>query len=236
MLCYPIFEFFDDTKDIKYIVVNTLDRTEEYALERELQASFEKFRGLFAKNITAAALYEPVYSNEKVISFSRLEINSEWERLVGSSVTNVTTKEPYFSPWVKALSNKKPSFFSNWYIKESDVYISGCVFHMSSEYICVIATDATYVVQLRKNERILLEQLQKNVSNIHSLNEGIRHPLAEMKSLLAEEEHLLADAVEQQIASISIFSDQFEKGLISSEKIEQHLLKFYQLYNENTTT
>ena len=231
--CYPIFESFDERKDIRYIVIDTLDRTKEYEFERELQASLEKFRAFFEKDIIAAALYEPFYSNEKLIKFARLEMNSEWERLVGSSGEHVTEEEPYFLVWVEASNSKKPKFFRNWYIKKSNAYISGCIFYIASEYICVIATDATYVVQLHKNERMLLRQIQTNLSSIYSLNVGIRRPLAEMKTLLAEEEHLFVEAIEKQINSISIFSDQFEKNLISSEKVQQHLMKFYQLNNED---
>jgi len=226
--CYPIFESFDETKDIRYIVIDTLDRTKEYECERELQDSLKKFRVFFEKDIIAAALYEPVYSNEKVIRFSRLEMNSEWERLLRSSGEQVTEEESYFFVWEEAASSKKPRFFRNWYIKEANVYISGCVFYIASEYICVIATDATYVMQLHKNERMLLGQIQTNLSSIYSLNVGIRRPLAEMKNLLAEEEHLFVEAIENQINSISMFSDQFEKNLISSEKVQQHLMKFYQ--------
>ena len=228
--CYPT---FNENEDVQEIIVHFIDRTEERALERELENSLRQFKSLFEQDIVAIGLYEPVYDNGNVTSFRYLDINSEYERLTGISRDNLSNKKmtkenPYFVPWYQVISEKKSIHFQNWNPYGGNKYLSGYLFLFggSREYLCVTARDTTHIVRLRKNEQMLVEQINANIKKLNALNTEMRQPLYEIQELLAnEEDSAYLSIIKEQLNIIIMCIDELERGFIKSEKIQLYLMK-----------
>jgi PAS domain-containing protein len=227
MMCYPI---FDESGNGKYIAYHAIDRTEEVILEKTLQNSFSQFKAFFEHDSIAIALYEPLHSNETLIGFSFIEINSEYQRLTGRSHENVagekaTEKEPHFSEWTEIFTSKKPMRFDNWHSKETNKYLSGHIFPYgnSRKYLCVVAMDKTHLVQLRESEQVLLKQIENNLQKLSAANIAMKHSLSEFKTLVEKEEIPFLPEIKDQLDVISVFTDQVEHKFIESEKVQRYL-------------
>jgi len=229
-LSYPT---FDENDELKEIVFHYIDRTEERAWERELENSLAQFKAFFEQDIAAIGIYEAVYDNGNVTSFRYIDINSEYERLIGVSRDdllnyNITKNKPYFEPWCQVLSEKKPLHFQNWYSSKGNKYLSGYVFlfDASRKYLCVTALDTTHIVRLRKNKQMLLEQINANFHKLNALNIEVRQPLCEIQEVLAnEEDGVYPSIIKEQLNVIITCIDELERGFITSEKIQMHLMK-----------
>ena len=227
-LCYPT---FDENDALKEIMFHYVDRTEERAWEREIEKSLTQFRSFFEQDIVITALYEAVYDNGNVTSFRYIDINSEYERLIGASRDEVldakiTPNEPYFESFCKVLSEKKPLHFQNWYSSRGNKYLSGDVFLFDTtrEYLCVTAIDTTH--RLQKNKQMLLEQINANLQKLSALNTEMRQPLYEVQETLANEEDCMyLSLIKEQINAIIRSIDELERGFIKSEKIQTYLMK-----------
>jgi PAS domain-containing protein len=229
-LSYPT---FDENDALKELVFHYVDRTEERAWERELESSLVQFKSFFEQDIVAIGLYEAVYDNENVISFHYIDINSEYERLIGISRdellnVKITTNKPYFNVLCQVLSEKKAIQFQNWYSNKGNKYLSGYVFlfDASHEYLCVTAIDMTHIMRLQKNKQMLLKQINANFHKLSALNTEMRQPLYEMQEVLAnEEDSVYTSIIKEQLNVIITSIDELERGFIKSEKIQMYLMR-----------
>jgi len=229
-LCYPT---FDERDALKEIIFHYVDRTEERAWERELENSLAQFKAFFERDIVAIGLYEAVYDDGNVTYFRCIDINSEFERLIGvprDDILNykITNNEPYFKAWCQSLTEKKPLHFKNWYPSRGDKYLSGDVFLFDAlhEFICIVAIDTTHIVRLQKNKQMLLEQINANFQKLSALNIEMKQPLYEIQKTLAnEEESVYLSLIKTQLSAIIASIDELEQGFIKSEKIQVYLMK-----------
>jgi len=229
-LCYPT---FNENDELQEIIFHYVDRTEERAWERELENSLAQFKSFFEQDIVAIGLYEAVHDNENVTNFRYIDINSEYERLIGISRdellnVKITTDKSYFEPFCQVLNEKKPLYFQNWYSSKGNKYLSGYVFlfDASREYLCVTAIDTTHIVRLFKNKQMLLKQINANLHKLSALNTEVRQPLYEIQEVLANEEgDMYHSIIKEQLNIIITCIDELERGFIKSEKIQMYLMK-----------
>jgi len=229
-LSYPT---FDENDALKEIVFHCIDHTEERAWERELENSLSQFRAFFDQDIVAIGIYEPVYDNGNVTGFRYIDINSEFERLVGISRNDVLSvkispNKTYFEFLRQVLIEKKPLHFQNWYSSRENKYLSGDIFLFDAfhEYLCITAIDTTHIVRLLNNKQKLLEQINANFHKLSAMNTEMRQPVYEIQDIIGnDEDNVYPPLLKSQLNAILTSIDNLERGFIKSEKIQTYLMK-----------
>ncbi len=91
----------------------------------------------------------------------------------------------------------------------------------------VLLEDVTTMVELRKQQRETLGQIERNLEHFAILNDEIRNPLMVILGYTELDEGIYADRIYQQIATINELVQRLDQRWLESEKVREFLRKHH---------
>ena len=92
-------------------------------------------------------------------------------------------------------------------------------------------TDITDIVQLRKDQKENLEQIEKNLEQLAILNDEIRNPLALIVGLVDLQEGEYRDQILEQADVIDKLINRLDQRWLESSKIHEFLRTHMEFYS-----
>ncbi|WFN34077.1 PAS domain-containing protein [Methanogenium sp. S4BF] len=91
----------------------------------------------------------------------------------------------------------------------------------------VLLEDVTGIVELRRQQRETLEQIERNLEHLAILNDEIRNPLMVILGYTELDEGVYADRIYEQIATINELVRRLDQRWLESEKVREFLRKHH---------
>ncbi len=167
--------------------------TIQQRMEKALVSSENKFRLLFDRMQSAAAVFEPVFDSKlKLLRYRFIDVNSRYEVFSGISRTNILNRfieDVYpddYGSWQNLL-RKVSSIGSNgtleFHNKSTDKYFSCCAFRPDDkiDYFCVMFNDITSLKQTQNALTAAKEKAEESdrlkSAFLSNMSHEIRTPL-----------------------------------------------------------
>jgi len=232
---YPV---FDENKNLTGAVESVLDISRRKKAEKALEISEKQYRELFSTMSSGFVLHELITdSSGNPCDFRFLEINPAFEKMTGLDASVIKGRTffeifPYENKDILkiyagvALSGE-PAEFTD-YNRLFDRYYNIYSYSPSVGRFASIFTDITDLINLRKDQKRSLEQIEKNFEQLAILNDEIRNPLQAIIGYVMLEEFSYTDKIIEQAAVIDKLVNRLDKRWLESEKIRDFLRKHYQ--------
>ena len=238
---YPV---FDNSGKIKGAVESILDITEKKKTEDALKESEKQYLELF-KTMTNAFAYHEIITceNGDPVDFRYLRVNPAYEKMTGIKSSEIIGKRylEYFPHGRKtiierfgniALNGGDDSFVD--YNPVLNQYHSIYIYSPKKGTIAAIYSDITALVELRKEQKVSLEQINRNFEELAILNDEIRNPLQVIKGYVLLEDFAYSKEILAQIDTIDKLVNRLDRRWLESNKIREFLKKHYDFdHSEN---
>lgn len=215
------------------------DMTSRRLMEDTLRRSERKFRGIFENAI------EGMFQTTLTGSF--LNVNASFARMLGYEnpeelvriVPDVNLLYPHIEDRIQLLrildeQESVEQMQIELMHRSGDKRWIRINAHLVSDeagqYIEGSASDITDEIRLKKvieEREQLLEQIQRNMAELATLNDGIRNPLTIIETMLDIRPATCHDEVHRQVARIDAMVTQLDRRWCESEKVLSYLCKHY---------
>jgi PAS domain S-box-containing protein len=205
------------------------------ATEQALRESEERFRKIFEYGAIGIAIVGPDhrfirvndgyckmlgYTEEEMLQIDILEITYPEDRqsdiynikrLVAGEIPVYATENRYI---------KKDGTIAWTSIRTSTI----CNQDGQLIFFIVFASDITEQKKMQENEKIALQQIERNLEQLATLNDQIRNPLSVIVALLTLQERTkTTDQIMEAVRSIDDLVKRLDKGWEESEKVREFL-------------
>jgi PAS domain S-box-containing protein len=234
VLAYPV---FDDNGEVIGAVESSLNITKRKNAEKALQISEMEYKELFSTMTNGFVLHELITDNNgEPADYRFLKVNKAFENMTGLSAEQIKgrTMLEVFPDSGKYLIKRYgrvamtgiPDEFNNYnpYLNRHYHVYSYCP---KIGHFAAIFTEITELMELKKQQKNSLEQIEKNLEDLAILNDEIRNPLQAIIGYVTLEEREYTDRILSQAKVIDRLVNRLDKGWLESEKIRDFLRKHY---------
>ncbi|ADN36253.1 putative PAS/PAC sensor protein [Methanolacinia petrolearia DSM 11571] len=231
---YPV---FNSSGKVKGAVESILDITERKKTEDALKESERQYLELFTTMTNAFAYHEVITDgNGNPSDFRYLRVNPAFEKMTGIKSSEIIGKRylEYFPGGRKtiierfgniALNGGDDSFVD--YNPALNQYHSIYIYSPKRGTFAAIYSDITDLVKLKKEQKVSLEQINRNFEDLAILNDEIRNPLQVIKGYVLLEDFAYSKEILAQIDTIDKLVNRLDKRWLESNKIREFLKKHY---------
>lgn len=228
---------YDSNGNLTGAVESILDITRPKKIETALMEREKQYQKLFTTMTNAFSLQEIITDKSgKAIDYRFLEVNPAFEKMAEVKAEDITGKtflEVF--PMIKkeviekyagvALTGEPVSFtdYNPLVKKHLNIY----AYSPHKGQFATIFTDITDVVRLKSEQKVSLEQINKNYEQLAILNDEIRNPLQAIMGYITLEDSKYKDKVISQVKIIDKLVNQLDKRWLESDKIRDFLRKHY---------
>ncbi|WP_317137869.1 PAS domain S-box protein [Methanochimaera problematica] len=231
---YPV---YDNCGNITGAVESILDITRRKNTEIALQTREKQYKELFTTMTNAFALHEIITDDQNVpVDYRFLEVNPAFEEMSGIKAADITGRTflEVFPMGRKgmidkyshvALTGESVSFtdYNPVFEKHHNIY----AYSPRKGQFATVFTDITDVVKLKNEQKISLDQINKNLEELAILNDEIRNPLQAIMGYIMLEDFKYSEKVISQIEIIDKLVNRLDQRWLESEKIRDFLRKHY---------
>ncbi|GAB7015140.1 PAS domain-containing protein [Methanogenium cariaci] len=223
----------DDTRVLTGIVVTALDVTARETAATALRTSERQYRDLFIGMNTGFALIRM----EECGDIRFLTVNPAFARITEIQPENAADglvevvvpgggeiAEMIFQRVRENHAHEPLEFHSDNLGR--DLRITAFPTAKENE-AGVLLEDVTSIVELRRQQRGTLEQIEQNLEHLAILNDEIRNPLMVILGYTELDEGIYADRIYEQISSINELVRRLDQGWLESEKVREFLRKHH---------
>lgn len=93
--------------------------------------------------------------------------------------------------------------------------------------VVIVGRDITRVLEMEKEQRVALDQIEENLAKLATLNDHIRNPLMVISAYTEMDESEHAMVIMNQIGEIDEIINSLDRGFLESEKIREFLRKHH---------
>lgn len=93
--------------------------------------------------------------------------------------------------------------------------------------VLLVGRDITRVLQMEREQRVALDQIEENLANLATLNDHIRNPLMVISGYTEMDASDHALVIMDQIGEIDAIINSLDRGFLESEKIREFLRKHH---------
>lgn len=229
-------------REIYTTIETMLHKHRALEAERELRVSEDRYQQLFSTMTNGFALHKIILDTDgKAVDFQYLEVNPAYEKLVGRSSAELvghTVLEvmPHYPKDAiercgTTVSTGEPDQFEI-YVKDVGKYFDIYAFSPDKIFFASMVTDITDIVQLRKDQKENLEQIEKNLEQLAILNDEIRNPLALIVGLADLQGGEYLDQILEQADVINKLINRLDQRWLESSKIHEFLRTHMNFYSD----
>lgn len=231
---YPV---FDDSGNVKGAVESILDITEKKKTEEALEMAEKQLLELFNTMTNAFALHEIITDkNGNPVDYKYLRVNPAFEKMTGFTSEGITGKRflEVFPGGRRsiiekfgriALTGEHDNFIDyNPVLKQ---YHNIYAYSPDKGKFATIYTDITDLVRLKNEQKLSLEQINRNFEELAILNDEIRNPLQVITGYILLGDFPYSKEVLDQVETINRLVDSLDKRWLESDKIRDFLKKHY---------
>ena len=231
---YPV---FDSSGKVKGAVESILDVTEKKKTEDALRESEKQFMDLFTTMTNAFAYCEVITDDDGIpVDFNYLRVNPAFEKMTGIKSSEIEGKRylEYFPGGREsiiqrfghvALTGEDESFVD--YNPALKQYHSIYVYSPKKGKFAAIFSDITDLVKLKKEQKLSLEQINRNFEELAILNDEIRNPLQVITGYILLEDSAYSKKMLDQVEIIDKLVNRLDRRWLESNKIRDFLKKHY---------
>jgi|GEM_PF-1250078 len=229
-------------REIYTTIETMLHKYRALEAERELRVSEDRYQQLFSTMTNGFALHRIIRDKDgKAVDFQFLEVNPAYEKLVGMTSAELvghTALEvmPHYPKDAiercgEIVTTGEPDEFEI-YAEDVGKYFDIYAFSPDKIFFASMITDITSMVQLRKDQKENLEQIEKNLEQLAILNDEIRNPLALIVGLTDLQGGEYRDQILEQADVIDKLINRLDQRWLESSKIHEFLRTHMQFYGD----
>ncbi|MBP2134157.1 PAS domain S-box-containing protein [Methanomicrobium sp. W14] len=231
---YPV---YDNSGNIKGAVESVLDVTSVKETERALRESEKQYKDLFTTMTNAFALHEIITGKDgNPVDYRYLNVNPAFEKMTGLCAEKIQGKtfleifprgrKEIIERYGRVAKTGKSENFSD-YNPALRQYHKIHVYSPGKDQFAAIYTDITDLVELKHEQKIAIDQLNRNFEELAILNDEIRNPLQTILGYIDLGNFIYYNEVMEQIKAIDRLVNRLDKRWLESEKIRDFLRKHY---------
>nr|WP_319537983.1 PAS domain S-box protein [uncultured Methanospirillum sp.] len=222
---------------VNWYLTQIIDVTDRKKAEIGSQISEQKYRQVFANVSHGLILFELFPEGEpgKI-----LDMNLQAEKLIGRSLSDILTDQDILGKYLNVeelnLGEATQSDAGEICTIEIDltsvddkvipVFVTCVLFLIGEQRVgLTIIEDITQKRKYEEERGRMIQQIEKNLAELATLNDGIKNPLTVITLVVDELEESIAGPVLTQVRAINHLIDKLDKRWVESEKILQFLRK-----------